>query len=78
MKLAKALMVLRPNKVFIFNNEDLFSVRWDDPSVVTPSQEEVDTELARQEQEESDKKAAAEAKLQALGLTAEDIKALLS
>jgi hypothetical protein len=77
MKLAKALMVLRPNKVFIFNNEDLSSVIWDDPSVVTPSQEEVDAELARQEQEDADKKAAAEAKLQVLGLTAEDLKALL-
>ena len=78
MILSKALKVLRPGKEFTYDNDDLSTVRWNDTSVVTPSQEEVDAELARQEQEESDKKAAAEAKLQALGLTVEDIKALLS
>jgi hypothetical protein len=78
MILSKALKVLRPGKEFTYDNDDLSTVRWNDTSVVTPSQEEIDAELARQEQEESDKKAVAEAKLQALGLTVEDIKALLS
>jgi hypothetical protein len=78
MKLSKVLQSLRPNEEFTYNEEDLSTVRWNNPEVVTPSQEEIDAEIARQAQEDADKKAAAEAKLAALGLTAEDIKALLS
>lgn len=78
MKLSKALQSLRPGKEFTYDNDDLATVRWNDETVSTPTQAEVDAELARLEQEDADKKAAAEAKLQALGLTAEDIKALLS
>ena len=78
MKLAKALQSLRPGKEFTFNDQDLDTVRWNDSTVTTPTQAEIDSELARLEQADADKKAAAEAKLQALGLTAEDIKALLS
>jgi hypothetical protein len=78
MNLAKALTSLRPGKEFTFNDEDLTTIRWNDPDVVTPTQAEVDAELARLAQEELDKKAAAEAKLATLGLTADDIKALLS
>lgn len=78
MNLAKALVSLRPGKEFTFNDEDLTTVRWNDPDVTTPTQAEVDAELARLAQEELDKKAAAEAKLAALGLTADDFKALLS
>ena len=78
MILADALKSLRPGKEFTYDNDDLSTVRWNDPSVVTPSQEEIDAELAQLAQVEADKKAAAEAKLAALGLTPEDIKALLS
>lgn len=78
MNLAKALTSLRPGKEFTFNDEDLTTIRWNDPDVVTPTQAEVDAELARLAQEELDKKAVAEAKLAALGLTPEDFKALLS
>ena len=78
MRLGKALVSLRPGKEFTFNDEDLTTVRWNDPDVITPTQAEVDAELARLAQEELDKKATAEAKLAALGLTADDFKALLS
>ena len=78
MSLAKALVSLRPGKEFTFNDEDLTTVRWNDPDVTTPTQAEVDAELARLAQEELDKKVAAEAKLAALGLTPDDFKALLS
>ena len=78
MSLAKALVSLRPGKEFTFNDEDLTTVRWNDPDVTTPTQAEVDAELARLAQVDADKKAAAEAKLAALGLTADDFKALLS
>lgn len=78
MNLAFALSSLRPGKEFTFDNDDLSTVRWNDPTVVTPTQAEIDAELARLTQESADKKAAAEAKLAALGLTPEDIKALLS
>jgi len=78
MKLAKTLQALRPNKEFTYNDDDLSTVQWNDPSVVTPTQAEIDAEIARQEQEALDKKTEAEAKLAALGLTPEDLKALLS
>lgn len=78
MRLGKALVSLRPGKEFTFNDEDLTTVRWNDPDVTTPTQAEVDAELARLDQVDADKKAAAEAKLAALGLTADDFKALLS
>ena len=78
MKLAKTLQALRPGKEFTYNDEDLSTVQWNDPSIVTPTQAEVDAEIARQEQEALDKKTEAEAKLAALGLTPEDLKALLS
>lgn len=78
MSLGKALTSLRPGKEFTFNDEDLTTVRWNDPDVTTPTQAEVDAELARLAQEELDKKAAAEAKLAVLGLTPDDFKALLS
>lgn len=78
MSLGKALTSLRPGKEFTFNDEDLATVRWSDPDVVTPTQAEVDAELTRLVQVDADKKAAAEAKLAALGLTADDFKALLS
>ncbi len=78
MKLAKTLQALRPGKEFTYNDEDLSTVQWNDPSIVTPTQAEVDAEIARQEREALDKKTEAEAKLAALGLTPEDLKALLS
>ena len=78
MNIAKALQSLRPNKEFVFNDNDLSTVRWSEAGVTTPTLEEVEAELARLAQEEADKKAAAEAKLAALGLTPEDFKALLS
>ena len=78
MILAKALKSLRPGAEFTYDNEDLATVRWNDPSVITPTQAEVDAELNRLSNEAEQKKAAAEAKLAALGLTAEDLQALLS
>jgi hypothetical protein len=78
MNLAKTLASLRPGKEFTFNNSDLSTVVWSDLEVVTPSQEEIDAEIARQAQEDADKKAEAIAKLATLGLTPEDLKALLS
>lgn len=78
MILADALKSLRPGKEFTYDNDDLSTVRWNDPDVETPTQEEIDAELAQLAQVEADKKAAAESKLAALGLTPEDIKALLS
>jgi hypothetical protein len=76
--LTSILSALRPGKEFVLNDDDLSTVRWSDPDVVTPTLEEVEAEIARITQEEADKKAAAEAKLAALGLTPEDFKALLS
>jgi flagellar basal body P-ring protein FlgI len=83
--LLKALISLRPNDEFTITNDDLSTIVWNNSETVTPSQEEIDAEIARLKAEEDAALAAKEAtrnaaveKLAALGLTADDIAALLN
>jgi len=83
--LIKALMSLRPGAEFTITNDDLSTIVWNVEGTVTPTQEEVDAEISRlqtaQAQEVVDKeykKASALAKLEALGLTADDLAAILN
>lgn len=78
MNLAIALGSLRPGKEFTYDNDDLATVRWNDPDVVTPTQKEIDAEIKRLDKESATRKASAESKLETLGLTVDDLKALLS
>ena len=81
--LSKAIRRLRPNAEFAFVEEDYSTIKWDVLDGEAPTQAEIDAaiKLIKQEEKEAEaqaaaKKAAAEAKLVALGLTADDLKAL--
>ena len=81
--LSAAIKKLRPNAQFSFTNEDYSTIQWDVLKGDAPTQEEIDAAIeqvkadeAQAELDKAAKKAAAEAKLEALGLDADDLKAL--
>lgn len=72
---------LRPNGGWVMYGNDFEGVEFIEAEPFTKEEFEaakplVDAQLAKKAQELADKKAAAEAKLAALGLTADDLKAL--
>lgn len=74
-----AIQRLRPEAEFAIYNNDYAEIVWIKLEGEPPTQAEIDAELVKMEQEVADKaaaKAAAEAKLEALGLTPEDLRAL--
>jgi hypothetical protein len=81
--LVKAITQLRPTAEFSFSDNDYSTIKWDVLDGNAPTQAEVDAaieqikldEAADKAKVEADK-AAAQAKLAALGLTADDLKAL--
>ena len=81
--LAEAIRKLRPNAEFSFNEQDYSTVKFDVLEGEAPTQAEIDAaivqvkadEITAKAQAETDK-ASATAKLEALGLTADDLKAL--
>jgi hypothetical protein len=81
--LGKAIKALRPSAEFSFSNNDYATIKWDKLEGDAPTQSEIDAaieqveadEIAAVAKAEADK-AAAQAKLAALGLTADDLKAL--
>lgn len=80
----RAIRELRPNASFSITGDDLSTLIWITDGVTSPTQEEVNTKIAELEAEDAqaivnanNAKAAAEAKVSALGLTVDDIKALL-
>jgi hypothetical protein len=81
--LTQAIRKLKPTAEFSYIEEDYSTVKWDKLEGNAPTQAEVDAAIEAIKQEEAQaeaeaaaKKAAAEAKLAALGLTADDLKAL--
>ena len=81
--LVKAIRKLKPTSEFSFTNEDYSTIKWDVLDGDAPTQAEIDAAIeqvkADEAQAEIDKaavKAAAEAKLGALGLTITDFRAL--
>lgn len=78
-----AIQSLRPNAEYTFNDADYQTVNWLILEGKAPTQAEIDVAIeqikadeAQAELDKAAKKAAAEAKLAALGLTADDLKAL--
>ena len=76
----KAIQFIRPNAEFVLTGDEL---TWLDQAQIQPTEEEIKAGyIAYEAQQEADKaqeqaaKSAAEAKLTALGLTADDLKAL--
>ena len=79
----KAIFKLRPDSEFSLTNDDYSTIKWDKLEGNPPKPSEIDAaieqvkadEIAAQAAAVADK-ATAEAKLAALGLTADDLKAL--
>lgn len=83
--LLKALTSLRPEAEYTITNNDLSTIVWNVPGTITPTQEEIDAEISRLQAAEAQavvdkeyKKASALAKLETLGLTADDLAAILN
>jgi len=81
--LAEAIWKLKPNAEFSFTDEDYSTIKWDVLEGDAPTQAEINEAIeqikADEAQAEIDKataKATALAKLQALGLDEDDLKAL--
>ena len=77
--LTSALSALRPDEEFTFSNNDFSTVVWNNESVTTPTQEEIDAKIAEinsEIQSKADARQSALNKLSALGLTAEEIASL--
>lgn len=81
--LVKAIKYLRPTAEFSFSNNDYSTINWIVLEGDAPTQAEINAAIERikadevqAELDKAAKKAAAESKLEALGLTADDLKAL--
>ena len=81
--LSKAIQKLKPNSEYVIQSNDYSTIKWVVLKGDAPTQAEIDAaieqvkadELAAEAKAEADK-ATATAKLAALGLTADDLKAL--
>lgn len=81
--LTKAIKKLKPTAEFSFTDNDYSTVKWDVLEGDAPTQAEIDAAIEQVKADEAQaqldkaaKKTAAEVKLAALGLTADDLKAL--
>ena len=81
--LVNAIKYINPTSEFSFVNNDLETIVWDNPKTGYPTKEQIlaaiepaKTKMQADLNATEAAKAAAEAKLAALGLTADDLKAL--
>jgi hypothetical protein len=81
--LVKAIRKLKPTAEFSFTGDDYSTIKWDILDGDAPTQAELDAAIEQVKADEvteteakAQAKASAEAKLEALGLTADDLKAL--
>jgi len=81
--LVKAIKKLKPSAEFSFTDDDYSTIKWDVLEGDAPTKAQIDAAIeqvkadeAQAELDKAAKKAAAEAKLAALGLTADDLTAL--
>ena len=74
--IAKAIKKLKPTAEFSFNNDDYSTIHWDVLEGDAPTQTQIDAAIEQIKTNELAAKATAQAKLAALGLTTDDLKAL--
>jgi hypothetical protein len=81
--LSRAIGNLKPNSEFVITNGDYSTIQWHKITGDAPTQAQIDAEIAKlmaaDEKAKNDREtaaASANAKLEALGLTPEEIKAL--
>ena len=82
-ELTNAIRKLKPNAEFSFTDNDYSTIQWNNLEGDAPTQAEIDaaieqvkTDEAQVKRDKATAKAAAQAKLAALGLTTDDLKAL--
>lgn len=82
-EITKAIQRLRPTAEFSFQNDDYSTIKWDVLEGEAPTLAEIENAIKLNKADEAKavaeyaaKKAAAEAKLAALGLDTDDLKAL--
>lgn len=75
-QITKAITNIRPNSHFTQRGTDYLGLEWHDDIDTKPSESEWLSAIEQLNTVEFEKRSAAEAKLAALGLTAEDLKAL--
>ena len=83
MELTYAIKLLKPNAEFSYIDENYATIKWDKLDGEAPTQAEIDAAIKQVKANEAAAeakavadKASAQAKLEALGLTADDLKAL--
>ena len=81
--LVDAIRLLKPNSEFVIRNNDYSTIEWHILEGEAPTQSDIDAAIeqikaddAQAELDKATKKASAEAKLVALGLDLDDLKAL--
>jgi hypothetical protein len=81
--LSKAIKLLKPTAEFSYSDNDYSTIKWDVLEGEAPTQAEIDIAIeevkaieANEAEAKAQSKAAAQAKLAALGLTVEDLQAL--
>jgi hypothetical protein len=74
--IGQAIQSLRPNTEWTLNGDDVENIIWHTKNIKPLTSAEVQTELNKLEEEATNKKQNATAKLAALGLDADDLKAL--
>ena len=72
----QAIQTIRPNAEFTQTGLEYSDLIWNDNLQIKPTEEEFTTAVAEIQNIKIAKKTTAEAKLQALGLTTDDLKAL--
>ena len=82
-ELSKAIWKLRPTAEFSYNDDDYSTIQWSKLDELAPTQAEIDAAIEQIKAKEANAeataetaKATAQAKLAALGLTADDLTAL--
>ena len=82
--LADAIFLLKPNSEFSLTDNDYSTIKWDSLDGDAPTQSEIDaaikivkTNKAKAEADKAEAKASAQAKLAALGLTDDEVAAIV-
>jgi hypothetical protein len=81
--LIEAIQSLKPSAEFVLSDGDYSTIKWDELEGVAPTMAEIETKIEQIKSDEiaakikaENNRLAAQAKLEALGLTADDLKAL--
>jgi uncharacterized protein YeeX (DUF496 family) len=72
-----ALMALTNNAEYVWHGDSLNNIQWITEGIKTPTQKQIDDKIVEIKKAEENAKSSVQAKLEALGLTAEDLRSIL-